>query len=49
MGDYIFKAVVWGGFVTIAGLLFLNHWGWAMKITNYLFYLLVILVLCEQK
>jgi len=49
MGDYIFKGVIFAGFAGVAILLFLNHWGLAMKFTNYLFYVLVILVLCELK
>jgi len=36
------------GFVAVGVLLFTNHWGMAIKITNYLYFLLLGLVIYEK-
>jgi len=36
---------VLGAFIIVALLLFLNHWGFAIRVTNWIFYLLTIITL----
>lgn len=36
------------GFVAIGALLLTNHWGMAIKVTNYLYFLLLGLVIYEK-
>jgi hypothetical protein len=42
MNPKIGIAISFIGFLVVGVLLLTNHWGWAIKITNYVFYLLVL-------